>query len=78
MAVTHKEQYNSLSAVFMKTIREEGFLSLYRGYVPTLLGVVPYAGTGFFTYETLKRLQRGNFIINFKFLFNLDNLFDNL
>lgn len=67
MAVTHKEQYNSLGAVFMKTIREEGFLSLYRGYVPTLLGVIPYAGTGFFTYETLKRLQRGNFIKKFYF-----------
>ena len=23
-------------------------------YVPTLLGVIPYAGTSFFTYETLK------------------------
>ena len=57
MAVTHKERYNSLKAVFQKTIAEEGFLTLYKGYTPTVLGVIPYAGTSFFTYETLKRLH---------------------
>jgi hypothetical protein len=32
-------------------------ISLYsRGLTPTLLGVIPYAGTSFFTYETLKRM----------------------
>ena len=29
-------------------------MALYRGLTPTLLGVIPYAGTSFFTYETLK------------------------
>ncbi|CAG2179193.1 unnamed protein product, partial [Oppiella nova] len=55
MAVTHKEQYRDLSAVFMKTIKDEKFSRLYRGFVPTLIGVIPYSGFGFFTYETLKR-----------------------
>lgn len=34
-------------------------MSLYRGYTPTILGVIPYAGTSFGTYETLKKLHRG-------------------
>ncbi|GFY74476.1 mitochondrial coenzyme A transporter SLC25A42 [Trichonephila inaurata madagascariensis] len=50
-------QYNSLVQVFVKTWRTEGCATLYRGYAPTLLGVIPYSGTSFFTYETLKRLH---------------------
>ncbi|XP_076336063.1 mitochondrial coenzyme A transporter SLC25A42-like isoform X1 [Tachypleus tridentatus] len=57
MAVTHKERYTSLMQVFVKIWREEGPMALYRGYSPTVLGVIPYAGTSFFTYETLKRLH---------------------
>lgn len=57
MAVTHKEMYNSLRQVFLKTWKTEGFSTLFRGYTPTVLGVIPYSGTSFFTYETLKRLH---------------------
>lgn len=35
--------------------KENGTRALYRGFVPTVLGVIPYAGTSFFTYETLKQ-----------------------
>lgn len=59
MAVTHKEQYKDLTAVFVKTIKNERFLNLYRGFVPTVLGVIPYSGFGFFTYESLKTLHSG-------------------
>ena len=59
MAVSHKEKYHTLLEVFIKTIREEGALSLYRGLIPTILGVIPYAGCSFFTYETLKRFHFG-------------------
>lgn len=34
---------------------ESGVLSLYRGMAPTLLGILPYAGISFATYETLKQ-----------------------
>lgn len=57
MAVTHKEMYNSLGQVFLKIWRTEGFWTLFRGYTPTVLGIIPYSGTTFFTYETLKRLH---------------------
>ncbi|PNF23507.1 Mitochondrial coenzyme A transporter SLC25A42 [Cryptotermes secundus] len=55
MAVTHKEQYRTLREVFVKIWYEEGPRTLYRGYLPTVLGVIPYAGVSFFTYDTLKR-----------------------
>lgn len=35
--------------------KENGTRALYRGFVPTVLGVIPYAGTSFFMYETLKQ-----------------------
>ena len=59
MAVTNSKdqrakQYKNLVSVFVSIYRTEGLLSFYRGAMPTLLGVIPYAGTSFFTYETLK------------------------
>uniref|UniRef100_A0A1A9W1P6 Mitochondrial coenzyme A transporter SLC25A42 n=1 Tax=Glossina brevipalpis TaxID=37001 RepID=A0A1A9W1P6_9MUSC len=56
MAVTDKYTgYKTLRQVFVKIWIEEGPHTLYRGYWATVLGVIPYAGTSFFTYETLKR-----------------------
>lgn len=54
-------RYKSLIQVFFKIYREEGVRTLYKGYTVTVLGVIPYAGTSFFTYETLKKLHRGLF-----------------
>ncbi|KAG7526584.1 mitochondrial coenzyme A transporter SLC25A42 isoform X1 [Solea senegalensis] len=57
MAVTPKEMYSNILHVFVRISREEGLATLYRGFAPTILGVVPYAGLSFFTYETLKKLH---------------------
>ncbi|CAH2293422.1 mitochondrial coenzyme A transporter SLC25A42 [Pelobates cultripes] len=57
MAVTPKEMYSNIIHVFIRMSREEGLRSLYRGFNPTILGVIPYAGISFFTYETLKKLH---------------------
>uniref|UniRef100_A0A8C5QH28 Mitochondrial coenzyme A transporter SLC25A42 n=1 Tax=Leptobrachium leishanense TaxID=445787 RepID=A0A8C5QH28_9ANUR len=57
MAVTPKEMYSNIIHVFIRMSREEGLKSLYRGFNPTILGVIPYAGISFFTYETLKKLH---------------------
>lgn len=54
LSISTKKEYATLLSVFIKTTRENGLLALYRGLWPTLLGVVPYAGASFFTYETLK------------------------
>lgn len=34
----------------------EGIRSFYRGYLPNLLGIIPYAGIDLAVYETLKRM----------------------
>ncbi|XP_054263563.1 mitochondrial coenzyme A transporter SLC25A42 isoform X2 [Macrosteles quadrilineatus] len=60
MAITQKHQYSSLKQVFVRIHRDEGLKAMFRGYVPTILGVIPYAGTSFFTYGTLKRWYREN------------------
>lgn len=57
MAVTAKEMYSNILHVFMRISQEEGLKTLYRGFTPTIVGVIPYAGITFFTYETLKKLH---------------------
>lgn len=53
-------RYSNILHVFVRISREEGLKTLYRGFTPTILGVMPYAGLSFFTYETLKKLHAGN------------------
>ena len=48
-------RYPHVYSVVLQTAREGGVTALWRGVTPTLLGVIPYAGTSFFTYETLKQ-----------------------
>ncbi|XP_023020951.1 mitochondrial coenzyme A transporter SLC25A42 [Leptinotarsa decemlineata] len=62
MAVTPKEEYATLRQVFWKIYCFEGVKTFYRGYVPTMAGVIPYAGVSFFTYDTLKRLYKEHFV----------------
>uniref|UniRef100_A0A672YY81 Solute carrier family 25 member 42 n=1 Tax=Sphaeramia orbicularis TaxID=375764 RepID=A0A672YY81_9TELE len=57
MAVTAKEMYSNIMHVFVRISQDEGIKTLYRGFTPTILGVIPYAGITFFTYETLKKLH---------------------
>lgn len=60
MAVTHRNTYGSLSQVFAKMWREEKPRAFYKGFTPTMLGVIPYAGVSFCTFETLKVKHKGN------------------
>ncbi|XP_076667742.1 dephosphocoenzyme A carrier isoform X2 [Andrena cerasifolii] len=54
MAVTQKAEYKTLRQIFVRIYLEEGILAYYRGFVATLLGVIPYAGCSFFTYDLLR------------------------
>jgi len=47
-------RYPNYFAAFELAIKEEGFLALFKGLRPTLLGIMPYAGLSFTVYETLK------------------------
>lgn len=39
----------------IKLAETEGVRSFYRGYLPNLIGIIPYAGIDLAVYETLKR-----------------------
>uniref|UniRef100_A0A8C5XH75 Solute carrier family 25 member 16 n=1 Tax=Microcebus murinus TaxID=30608 RepID=A0A8C5XH75_MICMU len=53
--VKGKHTYTGIIHAF-KTIyaKEGGFLGFYRGLMPIILGMAPYAGVSFFTFGTLK------------------------
>lgn len=48
--------------VFMSIYtKENGTKALFRGYLASVVGVVPYAGTSFFINETLKHKYCGKY-----------------
>ncbi|XP_057727539.1 adenine nucleotide transporter BT1, chloroplastic/mitochondrial-like [Arachis stenosperma] len=53
-----RDVYNGLLDAFLKIIREEGPAELYRGLAPSLIGVIPYAATNYFAYDTLRKAYR--------------------
>ena len=61
MAITHKNMYTNLPNAFWKILSAEGAFTLYRGASPTILGVIPYAGCSFFTFETIKKWYRDTY-----------------
>ncbi|RNA09636.1 calcium-binding mitochondrial carrier S -2 isoform X2 [Brachionus plicatilis] len=48
-------EYSSIFDCAGKIIKYEGLLAFYKGFVPNILGIIPYAGTDLAVYETLKR-----------------------
>ena len=56
MAYQVKEnRYKGILHTLMTVPREEGgFLALYRGYSSSILGMIPYAGAAFYSYEVIK------------------------
>ncbi|CAM0957519.1 unnamed protein product [Alopecurus aequalis] len=56
--------YDNFLHAFVKIIREEGPTELYRGLTPSLIGVVPYAATNYFAYDTLKKVYKKMFKTN--------------
>ncbi|XP_071742259.1 adenine nucleotide transporter BT1, chloroplastic/mitochondrial-like [Rutidosis leptorrhynchoides] len=50
--------YKNLVDAFIKIVTEEGPAELYRGLTPSLIGVVPYAATNYFAYDTLRKTYK--------------------
>lgn len=44
-------QYQGLLDCAQQILRREGTLALYRGYLPNMLGIIPYACTDLAVYE---------------------------
>ncbi|XP_052756776.1 mitochondrial uncoupling protein Bmcp [Galleria mellonella] len=55
IASQHEVIYKGTIDCFMQTVRNEGFLALYKGFVPTWLRMGPWNIIFFITYEQLKQ-----------------------
>ncbi|XP_053551785.1 calcium-binding mitochondrial carrier protein SCaMC-2 isoform X1 [Bombina bombina] len=60
MALRKTGQYQGILDCGKKILLKEGVSAFYKGYVPNMLGIIPYAGIDLAVYETLKNawLQR--------------------
>ncbi|XP_020105985.1 mitochondrial adenine nucleotide transporter ADNT1-like [Ananas comosus] len=47
-------QYRGMFHALGTVYREEGFRALYKGWLPSVIGVIPYVGLNFAVYESLK------------------------
>ncbi|XP_062091448.1 mitochondrial adenine nucleotide transporter ADNT1-like [Humulus lupulus] len=47
-------QYRGMFHALSTVLREEGARALYKGWLPSVIGVVPYVGLNFAVYESLK------------------------
>ncbi|XP_055315152.1 calcium-binding mitochondrial carrier protein SCaMC-2-B isoform X2 [Sitodiplosis mosellana] len=54
LALRKTGQYSSILDAASKIYTNEGVRSFYRGYLPNLIGILPYAGIDLAVYETLK------------------------
>ncbi|XP_052893155.1 calcium-binding mitochondrial carrier protein SCaMC-2 isoform X3 [Anopheles moucheti] len=55
LALRKTGEYTSILDAASKIYRREGLRSFYRGYIPNMLGIIPYAGIDLAVYETLKK-----------------------
>lgn len=55
LALRKTGQYKSIADAALKIYSSEGFRSFYRGYIPNIIGIIPYAGIDLAVYETLKK-----------------------
>lgn len=54
LAVGKTGQYKGMFDCAKQILRKEGVLAFYKGYIPNILGIIPYAGIDLAIYETLK------------------------
>ncbi|KAL3963594.1 hypothetical protein ACCO45_000598 [Purpureocillium lilacinum] len=65
-----QRQFNGILDVYRKTIATDGILGLYRGFMPSISGIIVYRGLYFGSYDSLKPLVlvgplQGNFLASF-------------
>lgn len=53
LAIRKSNQYKGIYDCVHKMYYREGIRSFYRGYVPNLLGILPYAGIDLAVYEVI-------------------------
>ncbi|OXB34124.1 ADP,ATP carrier protein [Cryptococcus neoformans] len=63
-------QFNGLLDVYKKTLASDGLIGLYRGFIPSVAGIIVYRGLYFGLYDSVKPVVlvgalEGNFIASF-------------
>lgn len=53
-------QFNGMIDVYVKTVKSDGFVGLYRGFVISCVGIIVYRGCYFGFYDTLKPILIGD------------------
>jgi hypothetical protein len=53
---TSKKEYHGIIRTCVITVKDEGFLALYKGITPTIMGAMPYEGIKFGTVGLLEHL----------------------
>ncbi|XP_022085201.1 calcium-binding mitochondrial carrier protein SCaMC-2-like isoform X2 [Acanthaster planci] len=54
LAIRKTGQYKGILDCALKVYRNEGLRCFYKGYLPNILGIIPYAGIDLAVYETVK------------------------
>ncbi|XP_062854934.1 calcium-binding mitochondrial carrier protein SCaMC-2-A [Trichomycterus rosablanca] len=54
LALRKSGQFQGISDCAKQILKKEGLAAFYKGYVPNILGIIPYAGIDLAVYETLK------------------------
>jgi len=65
-----ERQFNGLVDVYKKTLASDGIAGLYRGFVPSVVGIIVYRGLYFGVYDSLKPVVlvgalEGSFLASF-------------
>lgn len=65
-----ERQFNGLIDVYRKTLASDGIAGLYRGFMPSVVGIIVYRGLYFGMYDSLKPVVlvgplEGNFLASF-------------
>ena len=53
LAISVTGQYNGIVDCAYKILRKDGAKAFYRGYIPNLIGIIPYAGIDLAVYEVI-------------------------
>lgn len=69
-SATGGREFNGLIDVYRKTLKTDGIAGLYRGFGPSVVGIIAYRGLYFGLYDSLKPVVlvgplQGNFLASF-------------
>lgn len=57
LAVSTTGQYSGIFDCAKKLFRKDGIRPFYRGYVPNIIGIIPYAGIDLTVYEVCMYIE---------------------